>query len=81
VQSFFYLFSMKYLNIHQSVLNKHDKYAYRNIYNLNSKYEFIKHWGVQNSNQEYKEQIFMTQDFIQLFKRYLNHDIYIYWQK
>ncbi len=69
---FFYLFYMKYLPLHQSICNACYKYFYSNYSDNNYKFEFQKNYAC-NFYQ-------INEDLLtELFKKYMNNDIWINW--
>ena len=64
---------MKYLNINQTILQTDDRYTFIDYRMNNNKYDFCKSYYGFDDIYEY--------DFMNIFKKYMNDDIRIYWTK
>jgi hypothetical protein len=66
---------MKYLPIKQTHLNADYKYLYKSYNNNNYKFEFQKNYDLNLPPcNQYQD------DLIELFKKYMNNDIWINWK-
>ena len=69
---------MKYLPIHQSILNKTHKYSHKQITFLNTKFEFNKYWDI--FTDVYEKNAKIEQYYRNIFIKYFHNDIEIIWE-
>ena len=68
---------MKYLKLKQSVINTYDKYHFTDVKWCNRKFKFSKYRAIYQLTLHDN----MLENYRKLFKKYLNNDIEIIWEK